>query len=303
MEPEDKCGLLAGELRKILGGGITLSSDVIHYIDSTFSYPASGELQAILQDDSNCERDSLIELILFPDESMQHRLESLLERLQFTATEEKTMSGHLLRKPLQVTFRLPGNSESLNLIITEDAACQFISRLSISKHLPADLRDALKRYDDKNISNRIKVKIRNSRFSPTDEKIEFLFLFFEKFDSQDNDLFECLEFVIGFLDELKQVNDFYQALAAKKKFYFISLQKAKQLETQLQKNNIETLVAQGKRVVLIDQKDARKKMLIIDRISRALYGKTEFFESLHPDGGSIKLCADQDIQEIIKQLS
>jgi hypothetical protein len=63
----------------------------------------------------------------------------------------------------------------------------------------------------------------------------------------------------------------------RKKFYFRSLQKAKQLDTQLQKQNVETLMAQGKKVLLIDQRDARKKMRIIDRISRAVFGKTEYF--------------------------
>jgi hypothetical protein len=90
---------------------------------------------------------------------------------------------------------------------------------------------------------------------------------------------------------------------AKKRFYLRSLHIAKQLETQLQKNNLETLLSQGKRVLVIDQADARKKMLIIDRISRAIFGKTEYFEDLHPDGGNIELRSDQDIQDIIKTLS
>ncbi len=303
MESEDKCGLLARELKKILSGGITLSSDVIHYIDSTFSNPTTAELQTILHDDSNCEKDPLMELLLFPDESMQLQLEPLLERLQFEADQEKSVPDYLLREPVQVTIRFPEDRGSLNLIVTEDIACRFISRLNISKHLNPDLLEALNRYDDENISKRIKVKIRNSRFSPTEENIKFLGLFFENFDSQDNDIFECLDFAFCFLEELKQANDIYQSLMAKKKFYFFSLQKAEQLETQLQKHNIETLMAQGKRVVLIDRKDARKKMRIIDRISRAIFGKTEYFEPLHDGEEHIELSPDKNIHDIIRILS
>jgi hypothetical protein len=90
---------------------------------------------------------------------------------------------------------------------------------------------------------------------------------------------------------------------AKKRFYLRSLQKAKKLEAQLQKNNLETLLSQGKRVILVDQADARKKLLIIDRISRAVFGKTEYFEDLYPDSGSIEIRSDQDIEDIIKRLS
>jgi len=75
MEPQEKCDVLADEIKKILGQGIDLNDDVVHYIDSTFSNPTVEELQTILADDSNCEKDSLMELLFFPDESMQVQLE------------------------------------------------------------------------------------------------------------------------------------------------------------------------------------------------------------------------------------
>jgi len=303
MDSEEKSNQLANEIRKILGNSITLGSQLIHYIDSTFSNPTTAEIQSILQDDSNCEKDSLMELLLFPDETIQLQLETLLERLHFKEGDEKPVLLDLLKNPLQVTICFPRGREALHLTVTEEVAEPFISRLNISKHLNPDLLETLNRYDDKNISNRIKVKIRNSRFLPSKEKIKFLCLFFEKFDSQDNDILECLDFVVALLDELNQFNDAYQSLMAKKKFFFISLQKAKQLETQLQKHNVETLLAQGKRVVLIDQKDARKKMLIIDRISRALFGKTEYFEPLNGGEEYLELSPDQNVKDIIKTLS
>ena len=303
MESDDKCELLAGELQKILCSGITLSSEVIHYIDSTFSYPTNTELQTILQDDSNCEKDSLMELLLFPDETMQLQLEALLERLQFQEADEKSILDDFLKGSVQVAIHFPEEREPLHLKVTEDVAGRFISRLNISKHLNPELLEALNHYEDENTSIRIKVKMRNSRFSPSDEKIKFLCLFFEKFDSQDNDIFECLEFALSFLDEPTIDNDIYRILMAKKKFYFRSLQKAKQLDTQLQKHNIETLRAQGKKVVLIDQRDARKKMRIIDRISRAVFGKTEYFEPLDKGEEHIELGRDQNVQDIFRILS
>ena len=303
MDSEEKCHRLADEIRKILGNGVTLSSEVIHYIDSTFSNPTSSELETILQDDSNCEKDSLMELLLFPDETMQFQLEALLEDLHFQAADEKSILDDLLKGPVPVTIRFPGERGPLHLRVTEDLAGRFISRLNISKHLTPDLLEALNHYGDENVSIRIKVKMRNSRFSPSDEKIKFLCLFFEKFNAQDNDIFECLDFVLSFLDEPTIDNDIYQTLMAKKKFHLRSLQKAKQLDTQLQQHNMETLLAQGKRVVLIDQRDARKKMRIIDRISRAVFGKTEYFEPLDNGEEHIEFGRDQKVQDIIRILS
>ena len=63
------------------------------------------------------------------------------------------------------------------------------------------------------------------------------------------------------------------------------------------------MLSQGRRVILVDQADARKKILIIDRISRAIFGKTEYFDDLDPDGNPIEFRSDQDIEDIIKTLS
>ncbi|MEJ2167435.1 MAG: hypothetical protein P8X90_18055 [Desulfobacterales bacterium] len=54
---------------------------------------------------------------------------------------------------------------------------------------------------------------------------------------------------------------------------------------------------------MVDKADARKKMLIIDRISRAIYGKTEYFEEFRSGEEQVEVRSDQDIQDIIKRLS
>ncbi len=303
MNSEKKCSQLADEIRKILGNGIILGSDVIHYIDSTFSNPTIEELQTILHDDSNCEKDSLMELLFFPDESMQLELEEMLENLQIGKQDEDKVLNALCRETMQVNMRLPEGRGSLNLILPPEVAAGFIARLHISKHLDGKLREVIDKYADADAGSSYKVKIRNSRFLPGENKIQFLCDFFEKLAPQSHDFNICLDFVLSFIDELKEDQDLYQALMAKKRFYLRSLQKAKKLETQLQKNNLETLLSQGKRVILVDKADARRKMLIIDRISRAIFGKTEYLEDLHPAGGNIELRSDQDIQDIIKQLS
>jgi hypothetical protein len=302
MNTQEKCDRLADEIRKILSRGFTLSNEVIHYIDSTFSNPSAADLQSILADDSNCEADSLMELLMFPDEAIQFQLEPLLERLQFQNEDERLVLDQLFKGSLRTTIRFPQDGQSMHLEVTEEAASQFVSRLNISKRLASDLLKILNGYDDENVSRQIKVKLRNSQLLPSAEKIGFLCLFFKKFNPQDNDIFECLEFVVGFLEDLRKFNDIYQALMAKKKFYFISLQKAKQMESQLQKHNVETLLARGKRVVLIDQQDARKKMRIIDRISRALYGKTDYFEPLNGDEELLELGPDQNVRDVIRRL-
>ena len=316
MEPQEKCKVLAGEIKKILSKSIGLSDDVVHYIDYTFSNPTIEELQIILADDSNCEKDSLMELLFFPDESIQIQLEETLERYRPQSEDENKILSSLCRDPLEVTFRFGDGRGALRLPIAEDVTRQFLVRLKISKHLleavevfviskhlDAKLIESIRNYGDDNNFNRFKVKIRNSRFSPSDEKTGFLGSFFDKIGSRSNDILECLAFVLEFLDEIKPDADIYPALMAKKKSYFISLQRAKKMDARIEKYNIETLMAQGERVVLIDQADARKKMRIIDRVCRAVFGRTEYFEPPVSDEMQMEVGAPEDLKSIVKYFS
>ena len=120
----------------------------------------------------------------------------------------------------------------------------------------------------------------------------------------DTDEFlDYLNFILSFLDECKDELDMFQALMAKKRFYFHCLQKAKNLDIQLAKHNVETLVMKGKRVSYIDKADARKKIEMIDRTSLAVFGKTEFFDLMPPGEQSIVLEGKEDIDKLIKELS
>jgi hypothetical protein len=52
-----------------------------------YSNPSPQELANILEDESDSERDTLVELIFFPDESIPVRLEDLLEHLDLNDKE------------------------------------------------------------------------------------------------------------------------------------------------------------------------------------------------------------------------
>ena len=283
MEFQNRHEQLAGEIKKILSGGIVLDSDVAHYIDSTFSNPTLAELENILNDDTHCEKDPLMELLFFPDESMQLQLEELLQTFEPQPPDEQQVLDFLCKVPLHVCLQFADGRGSLSLLLPEAAAGHFISRLKIGRHLDSRLLEAIDNFGNAHSRTRLKVKIRNSRFAFTPARLKFLRTFFEKFDPHSKDVMACFEFVLDFLEALNEDDNPYQALMAKKKFYFINLQKAGRLAHQLQHTNMETFLLQGNRVMLIDPVDARRKMQIIDRISRALFGKSAYFEPAEPD--------------------
>lgn len=87
--------LLVNKIEEIFQNGITLSIDVLHYIDSTFSNPSIKELEKITRDDTNCEKDTLVALIFSPDISIQTQLEDLLEKQNYQKHDQEKALKYL----------------------------------------------------------------------------------------------------------------------------------------------------------------------------------------------------------------
>lgn len=266
MGSDNKCEWLAERIAKILRQGLKLSTDVWRYIDSTFSNPSEKELEKIISDESNCEKDSLLELIFFPDETIQIQLEDLLESKDFQKTDEKKVLNCLLLQELETTIHFPGRRGSLKLTMPHSAVAQFVNRLNISNKPDKRLIEAINKHVSKKSNDLIKVKLRNSRIVHSENAIIFLRSFFEKMDSQRSAFFECLDFIVPFLDELQDKQDISHALFDKRKFYLQNLKKAENIEEYLKKNNIETSILQGAKIPHINKEDMLKQLGIIDKI-------------------------------------
>ncbi len=297
---ESKNKQLADRIIDILQSGLTMNADTLHYIDSTFSNPSIGELEELLQDESNCETDSLLELLFFPDESVQLQLEDMLEDIQFQKQDEQKIRDMVCNKSFQTRIRFPDDRGTLGMEISPLNVAQFIVRLNLLRHLNPKLTASVNDYVPVTFQTRCKVKLRNTRPITSQSKILFMQAFFEKLQGDSDVFFDDLDFILSFLDECKDEPDMFQALMSKKRFYFHSLQKAKNLDIQLIIHNVETLLLRGKRVSYVDKADARKKIQMIDRISLAIFGKTEFFDLMPAGEQSIILEGKEDIDKLIK---
>lgn len=278
MKPADKSATLAKAIRAIFQKGLVLSPDALHYIDSTFSAPSLDEIRAVLHDEFNCEKEPLLELIFFPDEVLQVLLEELLESHPYQKEDEPKVLVELFAEKLETTLVFPGSHNSLTMEVPRDAAAQFVSRLNIAKKIDPKLIATIGRHIEDVHQKRFKVRLRNARSVFSREKVAFLCAFFEKMKADITTALDATDFLLGFFGELKDDTDIYRALMDKKRFYFQNLQKALKSDELLQAQNLETLIFQGARMVHFDKNDARKKMRLIDQISRAVFGRMENLE-------------------------
>jgi hypothetical protein len=303
MKSKDKNKQLADTIIEILRDGLTLNADTLHYIDSTFSNPSVKEIKDMLRDESNCETDSLIELLFFPDETIQLQLEDLIGNLQFCKNDEEKIAEHICRNPFKISIQLPNKRGSFSVAVTRSNIAQFIPRLNISRKLDPKLLSSIAENVPEDLQTRCKVKLRNAKPIRSQNKITFLCNFFENKKIERELLFGYVDFILSLVDELEDSFDMFNALMTKKKFYFQNLQKAKNIDNHLKRYPIETLLLQGKRMSYIDQKDAREKMQMIDRIAVDVFSKTEFFDSMPAGEQSITLENKEDIDKLVKELS
>ena len=276
MEPGERCRLLAEKIRAILKHGLEISKDTLHFIDSTFSSPSPEALKEILSEETNGEVETLMALIFFPDTAIQLALEEFLETGDFEETDDARVLKYLIETDAETPLRFPGNTEAFTLTMPPWVGDQFISRLNISKRLNENLLAAVRRHVPEDRILCVKVKLRNSRFAETENRISFLSAFFEKIRDDDS---SCLDFLLAFFEEQADHADILEALIARKRHCFHSLQKAEKFQKMLRTDNIETLMLRGVRMPYVDQEDMHAKMKQIDRICLAIYGKTEYF---HP---------------------
>jgi hypothetical protein len=234
---------------------------------------------------------------------VQLELEEMIEDTPFQQRDEQEIQKRVCSTFLQTQIRFADGRGTLEKRVTPSNAAQFIERLNLTRSLDPNLRSAIARYVHPGLQTQCKVRLRNARPITSPNKISFLQSVFKNLQIDNDAFFDHLDFTLGFLDELKDEADMFQALMARKKRYLQSLQKAKKLDNKLTQHNVETLLLRGERVSYIDKADARKKIQIIDRISLAVFGKTEFFDLMPAGEQSIILEGKDDIDKLIEEFN
>ncbi len=251
-----------------------LKDNVLNFIDSTFSSPSAKKLEEIINDDSCCEKDSLVELIFFPDEALQVKIEKVAEDMVFQKHDKEKILHALMKKKPETIIHLPGKRGALKLPIPMDIATQMISRLNLTAPMDKNLITGINTFAE-NKARRllIKVKLRNARLKPDGVNTQFLYAFFKKMVCEDKLFFQYLDYMLSFLRRHKPERDIFQELMAMKQRLNNTLYRARQFEEKLEKNNIETLLLRGETSPGINKEETEAQINIIDQVCLAVFGK------------------------------
>jgi hypothetical protein len=276
---------LEGVLRQILACGMALTDDVLHFMAATFGEATAAGLQSLLADPSSAERDSLLDLVFFPDRSLQCAIEPVLVHHPLPASDVDLLAARLKETPVVTRLLFPGTDHSVPVAMPDFVVDGFLARLNLAWQPVAALDAALSGFDTRGLSTTggdaddglfLRVLLRNADVKQTPVQVRFLCDFLERVPSESEDFVDKLAFVLVFMNEHEDAANLYQALMDRKKFIFQNLLKARRSADLAGRSNMETLIMTGVRTPYFDIDAAEHTLALIDSIAVAVYGRTEW---------------------------
>ncbi len=286
MDSLEQSRSIAVLLREILGSGFLLSPPLRHYADSTLGGSSFEDLSEVIADEGHCEREPLLDLLLFPEVALKAQLEPLLpdnsEQLEFS---ERLLHNFLADAP-ECGLIFPETDQTLRFKLTPDLAQRFIARLHLDTILDQDLREAVASFDP-DMRAKLRVRLRCARSGAPERDRNLVCAFCRVFPAPEAVFVGHFDFLLAFLETLAPEEDPFSGLMTRKRLVHRMLKQAQDFERKLQREPIEALMLRGERCPSISIDDAKRQIGRIDRISLALFGRTEDIpEEIDCDHGS-----------------
>jgi hypothetical protein len=293
---------LVGKIEELLRAGIEVGPDLLGYIDATFSNPSVNDLEGIVADESDPEREGLLELIFFPDEPMQQKLEELLpEAGGLGQGDVDAVAAELSARRIHTALVFSDWRDRLAVDFPPALVTTFLQRLNLTRRIEPRLAMAISTHVAPVDRIAVRVKLRNTRKHMGDGKVRFLSDFLAKL-SGDDQLLACLEFTLNFLEDIEDDADVYAALMNRRRIGWQLLQKSAQFEEKLKQDNIETLMLRGERAPHVSKAELLKTIAFIERISLAIFGRLDPLDFDLLESADFAFRSDADLGEIIRRM-
>jgi len=273
-DARSKCRKFALAIQAIFEKGLHVSQDSQHFIFSTISITDIRELQTVLTDPSSCESDSLIELIYFPDESIQLSLEDRLQSELFQQKDEQAILEHVMSCRGKTLVRFDGLRPVLTIQTLESGARAFLERLNITRHPDPALMRVIDRSAGKKNGRKYKVWLRNMGMDLRERDILFINDLFLKMNARSHKFDDYLNFSLRLLEESRNAADLFQSLVQHRQRCLKHLQQNERLEAYRRAQPIETLMAHGVRIPYVDKQALLLQVTLVDDICLALFNRS-----------------------------
>jgi len=270
---DNNCQSFAEHIRDIFEYGLRISNTDSQFIFSTMPIANLTEMDQLIQDPDSTETDSLMELLYFPDESVQICLEDRIESAHFQAHDMDTILSHLMAMESDTHILSPPGQLLTTLPTPRSGARAFLQRLNLYRNLAPELIQAIEAAVDPEAATKYKVWLRNMTREPGKRDTQFLTRLFSYLAPHYQPRDRLIEFALRFLEETPADVELLQGLIQYKQRCLQHIQRLDRFESQRRSHNFETRVALGIREPHDDKQVLMQKVVLLDEIGLAIYNR------------------------------
>ncbi len=264
----------------VFSKGLVLGTEELHYLESAIGDSRAKSVADIFSSEQDFEQQAFAQLVFFPDEVLQERLEPLLSGTDYTIEDRDAIIDALTRRRMQTTLYFPDQKVGIKIHIPEDALRLYVCRLNIEKTVAPEIGDTLNRcISDPAEINRVRVRVRNSRSIFCGAALSFFCRCIEKLHSDARYFRDSLDLILELLQPPQTDDDYYGMLAAQKYRCLKMLHDDRKTRNDLVRQNTEILMLKGMHVGAVNTGAVIRQIELIDHICLSVFGRMEFQHS------------------------
>lgn len=280
---DKRISAIADAIDDLFKNGILLSGDVLSFLESTYGISGPEELSAALAPPFDCESESICEMLFYPDEAQQKRLEPILEENPIKNEREKNdLADAFSARSVVPALYFPGIDRPVTVDIPDSVRRRFINRLGTNRRMDSRIKRAInENIQTPGTATTLKVKLRNTRFAFDDNKVSSICHFLVDVDENDPAFMPLFILLCRILETMAPDKDLYTALMETKYQCMEMLRQAEKNKTDLEKEPVEALMMKGATIAAVNVEAVRVTIDQVDQMALKLFGKTENI----PSGG------------------
>ena len=239
---EANCRQIVDAIYRIWEKGITLSSEILFFLDSTFGITSTVELEYALKHGDLTDRDMIMEMLLYPDQRTHMAIEPLLGNAGLEQTQILEIKESLFGCNAGIRIHNPDGTEPLFIRLPHEQVEAYVRRLNLNRSLDPDICKLLENLLSRPILLSSRVLLRCGNFIFTEKKKNFLMIFIQNAGERNQDFSELFEITLSILSEAPEYGNIDDYFLKKRKQAANMLESIHRFEKNLDRYGMEYLM-------------------------------------------------------------
>ncbi|MFP4213851.1 MAG: hypothetical protein ACLFRL_07045 [Desulfohalobiaceae bacterium] len=261
------------EIYSLLCRDQELKQQTLHSLHSLWGIDGPQQLRQFLEQAGDSEIQTLLELVLFPDQDCKLRIHSCLQGQPVSAAQQSEILKQLQRQNPRARLFFPGHAQPVQLQLDPENLDWFLQRLQLQQRLDPELHSVLQQAFPPHEALRISLAIKSRSEPQQGSRKELLLAYLSRASFGEPEFWPSLNLLLDLTQEMDPGAELWSFLVRKKLQLEHSLRLAQRLSQQLNTQPMELLLMQRVSILCIDQQELREQIHYLDLVCLLLFSR------------------------------